>query len=109
MLKGQKMPEEVRRKKLCEGNVMWKGDNVGLDALHLWVRSRKTKPENCEKCQKAAPMDMANIGHTYRRNLEDWRWLCRRCHMEIDGRLDKLIARNKGKENAIRDNRKTTR
>lgn len=25
----------------------------------------------------------------------DWKWLCRKCHMETDGRMEKIVKRNK--------------
>lgn len=99
MQKGQKMPEDARIAMTCSGNPMWKGSKVGRSALHEWVRKRKEKPERCEMCREAAPHDMANIGHTYRRALGKWKWLCRRCHMEVDGRIEALVRRNqKGRD-----------
>ncbi len=89
--------EEVRRKigesNTGDKNGMWKGDKVGLNALHDWVKKRKPKPNLCEKCKKKRPHDLANISQKYKRDIKDFEWLCRRCHMKKDGRLNKL---NKG-------------
>jgi len=74
---------------------MWKGDAVGYCALHEWVKNRLKKPELCEKCNKRKAYDLANKSGQYKRDLSDWEWLCRRCHMEIDGRLKKNLFRNK--------------
>lgn len=71
-------------------NPMWKGDQVGYAALHEWVGTHLKKPKTCEKCGKKPPHDLANISQKYKRKLSDWEWLCRRCHMLKDGRLDKL-------------------
>ena len=78
-----------------ENNPAWKGDDVGYISLHEWIRNRKLKPELCENCNEAAPYDLHNTPGTYKRNLEDWVWLCRSCHMNEDNRLEKLIIRNK--------------
>ena len=86
--------------KMGKNNPNWKGDNVGVIALHNWVRFRFLKPEFCQKCNKNKPYDLANKSGEYKRNLSDWEWLCRRCHMERDGRLAKLAVsypKRKGK------------
>ena len=80
------------KSKLSERNPMWLGDNVQYGGLHIWVKSRKPKPDKCEKCNNRKAIDLANISHkynpkTYTRDLSNWRWLCRRCHMIEDGRL----------------------
>ena len=67
-----------------DGNGMWAGDEVKYGSLHDWARNNKPKPEFCEVCGKKKPLDLASIGHTYSRNLDEWRWLCRGCHMKVD-------------------------
>ena len=67
-----------------EKNPQWRGKKVGIKALHDWATTHKPKPELCEICQKKKPQDLASIRHTYNRNLDEWRWLCRSCHMKID-------------------------
>lgn len=84
-------------KNLCEKNGMWKGDNVGYLSLHEWVINRKIKPLFCEICLKEKKLELANISGKYKRDINDYQWLCRRCHMKSDGRLQKLIQRNKDK------------
>lgn len=76
--------------KIGEKNPMWKADKVGYTALHGWVKRRKRKPNECDSCGKVKPLDLANISNKYLRNLDDWEWLCRSCHMNKDGRLKKL-------------------
>ncbi len=84
-----------------ERNIMWKGNRVGLDALHAWVRKRLTKPEECSKCKEYPPYDLANISQEYKRNISDWEWLCRKCHMISDGRLKNLRAFYKPRQKKI--------
>lgn len=83
--------------KIAEKNPMWKGDDVGYSALHSWVKRRKAIPEACEKCNEVKKLDLANISGKYFRALDDWEWLCRKCHMITDKRLEGLIQQNKDK------------
>ena len=90
----------------------WKGSNAGINSIHRWVRRRKIKPEYCELCKIVPPKDLANISHkynpdTYTRDVSNWNWLCRKCHMTIDGRLDNLPHRGyppKGRKCTICEN-----
>ena len=89
--KGLVRSEETRKKisegKLGSNNPAWKGDNVSYKSLHEWVGIHKLKPPLCEICKAKPPYDLANISQRYLRDLSDWEWLCRRCHMTKDGRL----------------------
>jgi len=71
-------------------NTYWKGDDVGYCGIHRWVERYKLKPKYCECCGKVPPYDLANISGEYKRDLDDWEWLCRRCHMTKDGRMNNL-------------------
>lgn len=66
---------------------MWKGDSVGYTALHSWVKRRYKKTPFCMDCKLKPPYDLANISQEYKRDLSDWEWLCRSCHMKKDGRF----------------------
>lgn len=82
------------RKRLSEGklgrkNPNWKGDDAKYAAIHLWVTTRKPKPDFCIKCLKNPSFDLHNISGEYKRDLDDWEWLCRSCHMKLDGRMNK--------------------
>lgn len=86
--------------KLAEKNPNWSGDDVGRVAVHSWINKTIKKPELCEVCNLKKSLDLSNISDvynkkTYTRDLKNWRWLCRKCHMKTDGRLGKLISRNK--------------
>ena len=74
---------------------MWKDDQVGYCALHEWIKSRLIKPQTCRDCNQVKPLDLANISQEYKRNLSDWEWLCRKCHMTKDGRALRLSLRMK--------------
>ncbi|MHA1302325.1 MAG: hypothetical protein ACTSPI_01300 [Candidatus Heimdallarchaeaceae archaeon] len=91
------------RKKISEANsnekhARWKGNKVGYHALHAWIKRHKPKPELCEICKQKKAFDLANKSGKYKRDLNDWEWVCRRCHMKKDGRLKffkKYVGRNK--------------
>jgi hypothetical protein len=68
-----------------ENNPLWKGDEAGYSALHQWVKSHLVKPRLCQKCGEEKPLDLSNISGKYRRDLSDWQWLCRSCHIKYDG------------------------
>lgn len=76
--------------KISNKNPMWKGDEVKYKGLHSWIKRHKPKPEFCEDCKIQKPKDLANISQKYKRDTNDFEWICRRCHMEKDGRMKKL-------------------
>jgi hypothetical protein len=80
---------QLTRNKISEGlkgekNIFWKGNNVKKRALHRWVRSRIPITKLCEICNKVPPRDLANITGVYNRELNNWKYLCRKCHLRFD-------------------------
>lgn len=73
-----------------EKNGLWKGDKVKYVALHDWVKRYFPKTRLCFLCKTKPAFDLANISGKYRRDLNDWCWLCRLCHMKSDGRIFNL-------------------
>ena len=68
-------------------NGAWKGDRAKYQAIHMWVRARLPKQDYCSKCSMIKKrLEMANISGEYKRDLNDWQWLCVSCHMDSDGR-----------------------
>lgn len=92
--KGYKFTKEHKLKlgvaKLNNKNPNWKGDKVKKIGLHMWVKRHKPKPKFCKECKIKKPFDLANISGNYKRDVNDFEWLCRGCHMKKDGRLEKL-------------------
>ena len=76
-------------------NSMWKGNKVQSAALHAWIKRYKPKPKLCEMCKKELPYDLANISGEYKRDINDFKWVCRKCHMKEDGRMDNLHQKKK--------------
>jgi hypothetical protein len=52
--------------------------------IHVWVKRRQTYPENCEICGEKRKLDWSNISGEYKKDLKDWRALCRTCHRRVD-------------------------
>lgn len=98
--------QESFRKRMKErNNPMWKGDDVQYDALHEWVRRYKPKPSKCEKCGKSTDkLDVANISGKYKRDLNDYEYICRECHIKKDGTFKNLKSYN---QKGIKDLNKT--
>lgn len=91
---GSKVSPEVRKKialaKLGENNPNWKGDAVQYTQLHAWVKRQIEKPKLC-KCGQRPAIDLACVTGIYSRDLKNWEYLCRRCHMMSDGRMSNLF------------------
>lgn len=73
-----------------ERHFKWKGENVGYVGLHIWVRKNLPKPELCPECNEVRRLEVSNVSprynsETYNRDLNNWRWLCHKCHMSMDG------------------------
>lgn len=88
---GRKYTDErnknVSLSKLGEKNPAWRGNKVGYKPLHQWIRKWKAQPEVCTFCRKSRKLELANISKKYKREIEDWLWLCRSCHRKYDGRM----------------------
>ena len=69
----------------------WKGQKVGNIALHQWVMKHLGKPEKCSECltTKAKRFEWANISRQYKRDLSDWKRLCKKCHIRFDNVVEK--------------------
>ena len=89
--KNKNFQDRQRNQPRGEKSPSWKGDKAGLSALHIWVKKNLIKPQTCQDCNQPKPLDLANISQEYKRDLSDWEWLCRSCHMKKDGRLEKLF------------------
>jgi hypothetical protein len=80
--------EKIRQAKIGPKHPRWGGDNIGYSGIHSWARRWKPPSTTCTTCNtNHKTLDLANISQNYKRDLEDWEWLCRRCHMLKDGRL----------------------
>ena|SRR3990167_2183800 len=71
-----------------ENHPKWKGDKVGYSALHDYISYYKGQPKFCEGCgtETAGRYEWANISGEYRRDLDDYLRLCKKCHFKYDKR-----------------------
>ncbi len=86
---GKKHKQESKDKISGEKNFNWKGDKAGHHSFHTWVRTRLGTPKKCEHCgtTDAKFFDWANKSGEYKRDLNDWIRLCRKCHRQYDEQL----------------------
>ena len=102
---------EVTRKRISEAHKgmqglkeeksgSWKGDKVGYSGLHKWIRRQLGKVNTCEHCgkqgeyifywkqgklEKRWDIQYANKSGEYKRDFNDWIYLCAKCHAKYDG------------------------
>ena len=76
-------------------NNNWKGDQVGNDALHDWVKRRLGKANQCTACGVTGKSryHWHNISMEYKRVLSDWKELCCSCHRKIHLKKEKVCVR----------------
>jgi len=72
-------------------NGQWVGDKIQYDGVHGWVHRNFPKPKKCSDCGLVKKLEAANKSGKYLRDVSDWEWVCRRCHMKKDGRLSKVL------------------
>ncbi len=60
----------------------WEGIKAGYHAVHLWLTAHYKKPSGCEQCGtlKFSRLEWANISGEYKREREDYKAMCPRCH-----------------------------
>jgi hypothetical protein len=90
-MKGKHHTEETKRKIRNENSHNWKGDKVGYDALHKWVRKNKPKSNICEMCNNFEPKHLSNVTGEYKRDIDDYQWLCISCHRIYDNQISNII------------------
>jgi hypothetical protein len=68
------------------GNPVWKGDEAGYSAMHMWARHHFEKNGSCEECGREGRTDWAFQlwPEPLTRERDDYRELCRRCHQAYD-------------------------
>lgn len=75
-----------------EKNGQWKGDKVRYSCLHKWVRRKLGSPRICDDCgtKEAKKYNWANKSGKYKRDLSDWKRLCKKCHNIFDDVYKKM-------------------
>lgn len=69
------------------------GMKMSYCSVHQWIKRILGKPRYCEHCKSTTgTFDWANISGEYKRDVLDWKRLCRSCHIKYDGTVDKRKA-----------------
>lgn len=74
-----------------ENHWNWKGKDVKYGGVHRWIKRHKEKSQTCEHCNKKRKLDLANISDKYKRDIDDYLWLCRSCHEKYDNTKFNII------------------
>ena len=76
----------IRGHNIRNGNASWyKGEEAGYTAIHTYLRKYFPKTHICDECGDEGSTDYALLhGHPYTRKREDYRELCRKCHINYD-------------------------
>ena len=99
--------EAIKQKARGKNSGTWKGDKVGYQGIHIWLRKTFGKANKCEICgltntAKKKYFHWALLkGKTYQRKRENFWMLCLKCHRHYDDTVPKgwnkgLIGFNKG-------------
>jgi hypothetical protein len=93
--------------RIGEKNPLWKGNKVGLTALHIWKIRREGNPLYCEHCgekgnyifyyykgelRKKWSIHWANKSGRYLRDSDDWLGFCYPCHKKYDNNVKVIYA-----------------
>src|SRR3990167_6275357 len=68
----------------------WKGEKASYSAHHKWIRNHKLTPKKCERCGKRKKLQASNINGKYKRDINDWEYICAKCHVYKDGTINNL-------------------
>lgn len=82
---------QYKKQFIAESNPLFKGENVnkstGNSRARRWYKKYK-KP--CEICGNSKSEIHHKDGNPLNNKLNNIKWLCRKCHMAIDGRSEKM-------------------
>jgi len=80
--------ELMSKNRKDKNNSNWKGDKAGYKAIHIWVNKNKLKPKQCEVCGGYTDdLDLSNISGDYKRDVNDYEYICRSCHWKKDKKI----------------------
>jgi hypothetical protein len=98
--KGKHLTIKHRRKigRVGNKNGMWKGNDAGYNAIHIWINSHLIDHKLCRYCGSKNNLHWSNKNHLYKRIKSDWQRVCAKCHRKYDDiKFGKRIPWNKGK------------
>jgi len=85
--KYERKDQEKRREYLAN----WKKEamknsplNISYTTIHKYMREHNKPPNQCQLCNKTRKVELANISGIYTRDMKDYMWLCKQCHVGVD-------------------------
>lgn len=81
------------KESLNKGRILKK--HVKYQQLHIRVKKKFPKPDLCMICKKVPPIDLANITGIYEDELKNWAYMCKKCHIEYDNIIPRLMINRK--------------
>ncbi len=67
-----------------ENHWNWRGNDVSYKSLHSWISRNYGKANKCDDCKIEKNIEWANISKNYKRERNDWKMLCKKCHYLFD-------------------------
>lgn len=67
----------------------WKGNKASYSAIHYWIYRHFGKAKVCTDCGSDNRVEWANISGKYKRDIKDYKQLCRKCHAKFDDYVNK--------------------
>ena len=63
----------------------YKKETISMTNLHAWIKRRKEVPDKCVMCNKdTSKLQLANLSNEYYKDIRDFIWVCKRCHLLLD-------------------------
>lgn len=84
-------------------------DNVSAQHYknaHKWGRLNIRKPLRCIRCKLKKTLDLSNNSGFYLLDLNDWEYICRRCHILKDGQGQNLTVLNKERKHLTEEHKR---
>lgn len=98
---GKSLSQNHPARRKGDQNPGWVGDSIGKSGVHGWLRKVRKHTGRCEYCRRKPGLrtdildkvypgtEFANISGEYRRDIDDYAELCRKCHKAFDrGEID---------------------
>ena len=73
---------------------------------HKWARQRLIKPNKCNRCDIEKQLDLSNNSGFYLLSIDDWEYICRRCHVLKDELGQNLVILNKQRIHLTEEHKK---
>lgn len=89
--------KEKRRKQKEERSNKYNLSFEDYKYIHQWVGRHKPKPDVCQICNSKPPEELSNLSGEYKKEINDYWYLCRECHQLFD-RINKTHIKPNGSE-----------